>query len=82
LARYKNPGENTVIAPGGFGGHNWQPQAFNRATKLMYIPSHIASNAFSHEVEDTYNKVARAGSGTGWNVSYADKIFRYLIFGT
>ncbi len=76
FARYENPGENTVIAPGAYGGHNWQPQAFNRETKLMYIPTHTASITFSHETEDTYNKVARGGSGTGWNVSYADKLYK------
>ena len=76
FARYNNPGENTVIAPGAFGGHNWQPQAFNRETKLMYIPTHTVSNAFSHEPVDTYNKVARAASGSGWNVSYADKLYK------
>ncbi|MEM6320766.1 MAG: PQQ-dependent dehydrogenase, methanol/ethanol family [Bacteroidota bacterium] len=75
-ARYKNPRENVIIAPGAIGGHNWQPMAFNRETKLMYIPAHTVSLAFSHEEENTFNKVNRGGSGSGWNVSYADKLYK------
>lgn len=76
FARYKNPGQNTIIAPGPFGGHNWQPMAFNRETKLMYIPSHRVSTVLSHEDENTYNKVSRAASGSGWNMTYADKLYK------
>jgi len=75
-ARYTNPAQNTIIAPGAYGGHNWQPMAFNTETRLMYIPAHTVSMAFSTEVENTFNEVSRGGSGTGWNVSYADKLYK------
>jgi quinohemoprotein ethanol dehydrogenase len=36
-ARYQS-GE-TLIWPGGAGGHNWQPMSFNPQTGLVYIPA-------------------------------------------
>src|SRR5262249_32949962 len=29
----------TFVAPGAGGAHNWQPMAFNPATRLVYIPA-------------------------------------------
>ena len=78
-ARYKDPTKNTVIAPGAYGGHNWQPMAFNKETKLMYIPTHTVSLAFSHEPVNSFNKVSRGASGSGWNVSYADKLYKGMV---
>ena len=78
-ARYKDPTKNTVIAPGAYGGHNWQPMAFNKDTRLMYIPTHTVSLAFSHEPVSTFNKVSRGASGSGWNVSYADKLYKGMV---
>lgn len=79
FARYKDPTKNTVIAPGAYGGHNWQPMAFNTDTKLMYIPTHHVSLAFSHEPVNTFNQVSRGASGTGWNVSYGDKLYKPVV---
>ncbi len=76
FARYQNVGENYLITPGPLGGHNWQPMAFNRETKLMYIPSHIHSYNYSSAPENTFGKVSRAGSGSGWNISAADKLYK------
>ena len=76
FARYKDPSKNVVIAPGGYGGHNWQPQAYNRETKLMYIPTHTVSNVFSTEKENSFGQVHRAASGSGWNVSFGDKMYK------
>ena len=28
----------TLITPSALGGHNWQPQSFNRETGLLYVP--------------------------------------------
>ena len=78
-ARYKDAGKNTVIAPGAYGGHNWQPMAFNKETKLMYIPTHKVSLAFSHDEENSFNKVGRGASGSGWNVSYGDKLYKPMV---
>jgi quinohemoprotein ethanol dehydrogenase len=30
-----------MVQPSPHGGHNWQPMAFNPATKLVYIPSQL-----------------------------------------
>jgi quinohemoprotein ethanol dehydrogenase len=79
FARYKDPSKNVVIAPGAFGGHNWQPQAYNRETKLMYIPSHRVSNVFSGEAENSFGTVERAASGSGWNVSFGDKLYKPIV---
>ncbi|HXG95382.1 MAG TPA: PQQ-dependent dehydrogenase, methanol/ethanol family [Blastocatellia bacterium] len=36
-ARYKDA--LTIVKPGPFGGHNWQPMSFNPQTGLVYIPA-------------------------------------------
>src|SRR2546423_1007499 len=36
-ARYKE--QLTILKPGPFGGHNWQPMSFNPQTGLAYIPA-------------------------------------------
>jgi PQQ-dependent dehydrogenase (methanol/ethanol family) len=42
-ARYwERPTEKTIVSPGPLGAHNWQPMAFNPATRLVYIPVIIA----------------------------------------
>ena len=33
------PSGETVIQPGGTGGHNWEPMAFSPLTHLVYIPT-------------------------------------------
>jgi quinohemoprotein ethanol dehydrogenase len=36
-ARYKE--QLTIVKPGPFGGHNWQPMSFSPQTGLVYIPA-------------------------------------------
>ena len=36
-ARYKD--QLTIVKPGPFGGHNWQPMSFDPQTGLVYIPA-------------------------------------------
>jgi quinohemoprotein ethanol dehydrogenase len=74
FARYSD-GKNYYISPGPYGGHNWQPMAFNRKTGLMYVPAHNASLAYRFNPDFQFNKVSGAGSGSGWNVSFADKLY-------
>ena len=38
-ARYSQTGNTWVAIPSAFGGHNWQPMAFNPNTALVYIPT-------------------------------------------
>ncbi len=38
-ARYSETGKPVDITPGPLGAHNWQPMAFNPATRLVYIPA-------------------------------------------
>ncbi|MFT4565934.1 MAG: quinohemoprotein ethanol dehydrogenase [Saprospiraceae bacterium] len=78
-ARY-NDGQNRVIAPGAYGGHNWHPMAFNHETGLVYIPAHMSSLAYSQNEKFSHNAVDGGGaSGTGWNVSYAHQLYRPLV---
>ncbi len=37
------------IYPSPFGGHNWQPMAYNPNTQLVYIPVHENSAIYAHE---------------------------------
>ena len=36
-----------MVQPSPHGGHNWQPMAFNPATKLVYIPSQLTPFLFA-----------------------------------
>ena len=38
-----------VVAPSGFGGHNWHPMAFSPAAELVYIPTQDLPAPFSDE---------------------------------
>jgi quinohemoprotein ethanol dehydrogenase len=57
-ARYKEM--LTIVKPGPFGGHNWQPMSFNPQTGLVYIPAQDPFFAYASEKKFQY----RAGS---WN---------------
>jgi len=46
FSRYAD--QDVEIFPSIFGGHNWQPMAFNRNTKLVYFPAHEISFTFGH----------------------------------
>jgi alcohol dehydrogenase (cytochrome c)/quinohemoprotein ethanol dehydrogenase len=46
-ARYDKTGKMFEVIPSAFGGHNWQPMAFNPRTGLVYIPAQESSFAFA-----------------------------------
>lgn len=51
------------ISPGGGGGHNWAPMAFNPNTGLMYIPSSTA-NSWTYASAPTYTVNPGWANGT------------------
>jgi len=53
-ARYLT--SNEQIYPGPFGGHNWQPMAFNPKTKLVYIPAREQSFMYGNQQDFVYDK--------------------------
>ena len=57
-ARYKDA--LTIVKPGPFGGHNWQPMSFDPQTGLVYIPAQDPFFAYVGEKNFKY----RPG---GWN---------------
>lgn len=57
-----------TTAPAAFGGHNWQPMAFNTTTGLVYIPAMHALQPFSTDK----NFVARTGSH--WNLGQGEPV--------
>lgn len=78
-ARYRD-GQNYAIAPGAYGGHNWQPMAFNHETGYVYIPSHRSSVMYTKNEKFAYNETdGGAASGTGWNVSFSHQLYRPLV---
>lgn len=66
IARLKDA--NVEIYPNFDGGHNWQPMAFNRKNKLMYIPARMTSFPYGYDPGWKFNQVKDFGSGTGWNL--------------
>ena len=67
VARLKNV--NMELYPDFDGGHNWQPMAFNRKNKLMYIPGRVTSFPYGYDSSWKFNQVKDFGSGTGWNLA-------------
>ena len=53
-ARYLT--SNEQIYPGPFGGHNWQPMAFNPKTNLVYIPAREQSFTYGNQQDFVYDK--------------------------
>ncbi len=53
-ARYLT--SNEQIYPGPFGGHNWQPMAFNPKTNLVYIPAREQSFMYGNQQDFQYDK--------------------------
>jgi PQQ-dependent dehydrogenase (methanol/ethanol family) len=49
-------GEDKVVLPGPFGGHNWHPQSFSPDTGLVYIPARDASFIYPLEEEFDYDR--------------------------
>ena len=66
IGRLKNV--NMEIYPNFDGGHNWQPMAFNRKNKLMYIPGRMTSFPYGYDSSWKFDQVKEFGSGTGWNL--------------
>lgn len=58
--RYKDA--MTIVKPGAFGGHNWQPMSFNPQTGLVYIPAQDAFFAYSQDKNFKYMP-------GGWNTA-------------
>ena len=73
-ARY-DPSQAVQISPGAYGGHNWHPMSYSKATGLVYIPTAMIAMAYSSNPNYKFNEVGGAGSGNGWNVSFADKLY-------
>ncbi len=63
--------DNSVWAsmPGAFGGHNWQPMAFNPDTGLVYIPEQQIG--FAYKGDENYEANA-IGINLGLDLSVAD----------
>ena len=40
-----------LVAPSGFGAHNWHPMSFSPATELVYLPSQDLPAPFSNEAD-------------------------------
>ncbi len=78
-ARYRD-GQNYAIAPGAYGGHNWQPMSYSSKTGYVYIPSHASSVIYTKNEKFAYNESdGGAASGTGWNVSFSHQLYRPLV---
>lgn len=78
-ARYRD-GQNYAIAPGAYGGHNWQPMAYNLETGYVYIPSHRSSVIYTKNEKFSYDETdGGAASGLGWNVSFSHQLYRPLV---
>lgn len=65
FSRYQN--ENAYVSPNYFGGHNWQPMAFNPQTRLVYIPSRENAALYGNDLEWKYNEHGFAAN-IGWNL--------------
>ncbi len=59
---------NAQVFPAAFGGHNWQPMAFNPKTGLVYIPVHDIPMTYGNDPAWGMNKVGGMASGSGWNL--------------
>ena len=53
-ARYVT--SNEQVYPSVFGGHNWQPMAFNPKTRLVYIPARERSSSHGNQKDFIYDK--------------------------
>ncbi|MEE9371789.1 MAG: PQQ-dependent dehydrogenase, methanol/ethanol family, partial [Saprospiraceae bacterium] len=78
-ARY-GPEQAVVISPGAYGGHNWQPMSYNKKTGLVYIPTSMISVAYDHDPSYKFNEIGGLASGSGWNSSYATKLYKPTRF--
>jgi quinohemoprotein ethanol dehydrogenase len=68
FSRYVN--EDAEIFPGPLGAHNWQPMAFNKKTKLVYLPVRDLMMEYGNDPNWKYNQPsAGISSGIGWNTA-------------
>ena len=65
VADHVNDSQWTRPAP--FGGHNWQPMAFNSSTGLMYIPAMENLSVYNTPETFKFNK------GPHWNTAQDDE---------
>ena len=65
FSRYQQA--NVSISPNYFGGHNWQPMAFNPQTNLVYIPSRENAAVYGNDPQWEYQKEGFAAN-LGWNL--------------
>ncbi len=56
-----------IVRPAPFGGHNWQPMAFNADAGLVYIPAMQNLSVYNHP--ETYEHQA----GPHWNTGQNDQ---------
>lgn len=77
FSRYENV--NAIVSPNYYGGHNWQPMAFNPVTGLVYIPSMMNSARYGTNPTWIYGK-SGFSVNTGWNTGIGydpEKPIRY-----
>lgn len=60
--------QEQTTSPAAFGGHNWQPMAFNKQTGLVYIPAIEASQPFSTDPAFKFKP------GSEWNLGQANPL--------
>jgi quinohemoprotein ethanol dehydrogenase len=65
FSRYQK--ENVYISPNYFGGHNWQPMAFNPNTGLVYIPARENAAIYGHDKNWVYEESGLFASNN-WNL--------------
>lgn len=65
FSRYQN--ENAYISPNFLGGHNWQPMAFNKITRMVYIPSRENAALYGQDKEWIY-KERGLFAANDWNL--------------
>ena len=58
---------NAYISPNYYGGHNWQPMAFNPETRLVYIPSRENDFLYGSDPQWIYNEQGFSAN-LGWNL--------------
>jgi quinohemoprotein ethanol dehydrogenase len=74
--------ETRLVIPAAFGGHNWQPMAYNPHAGLVYIPAMQPAGIYPPSAE--YQKTGKYtrrdlfwNPGIDWN-AYADTIYGIL----
>ena len=77
-ARYDD-GKAHWITPGSHGAHNWQPQAYNPNTGLVYIPGSIKPGHYYSTADDGYGGRDGLGVEVGVNVSLSAKLYRESV---